>query len=92
MPAGSLCGRTDHKETRVPDPGKAYWTVNDIAEYLGVKPKSVREYKTRKDLPEPMDKVGQSSVWDPKAIIEWAESRPGSGACTDLQAKAPEGS
>jgi hypothetical protein len=61
-----------------------YWTIDDIAEYWGVAPQTIRTYRSRKrgELPEPDTKFGRSPVWKPATIIGF--KRPGQGKRTDL--------
>lgn len=67
-----------------PDPDADYWTMADIAEYLGVKLRSVHTYRLRGQKGEPgglpqEDKVlGRTPVWKPATILGW--ERPGQGA------------
>ncbi|MCP9947256.1 sigma-70 region 4 domain-containing protein [Actinomadura madurae] len=72
------------EDRRLGDPGKEYWTMADIAAYLGVTVETVRVYRSRgrDELPEEDDKFGQSPVWKPATVID--HQRPGQGARTDL--------
>lgn len=54
-----------------------YLTSADIAERLGVKIETVRQYKLRGDLPPPDDYVGRSPVWKDETIQAWERERPG---------------
>jgi hypothetical protein len=68
-----------------PDPDADYWTVADVAAYLGIKPETVRTYRSRNrgELP-PEDKMfGRSPVWKPATITAFA--RLGQGHRTDLE-------
>lgn len=66
------------------DPNADYWTINDVAEYWGVTPQTIRTYRSRRrgELPEPDAVFGRSPVWKPKTIIDF--ERPGQGKRTDL--------
>lgn len=72
-----------------------YWTMSDIAAYLGVKLKSVHTYRLRgkkeeeqevppaerRGLPKEDRMYGRTPVWKPQTIIKWQqEQRPGQGA------------
>lgn len=70
-------------ELPLADPRKAYWTIADVAAYLGIKEETVRTYRKRGWLPKEDDKFGQSPVWKPETIINF--KRPGQGARTDLK-------
>ncbi|MEU0521952.1 hypothetical protein [Streptosporangium sp. NPDC006007] len=68
------------------DPKAHYWTMVDIAEYLGVKLRSVHTCRLRGQKGEPGglpkgDKVlGRTPVWKPVRVIRWNEQeRPGQG-------------
>ncbi|MEU6034028.1 hypothetical protein ABZ801_01320 [Actinomadura sp. NPDC047616] len=52
------------------------WGVDEVADYLGVKPVSVHRYKSRGDMPEPTRYFGRSPAWKPEVIIEWVKERP----------------
>ncbi|WP_433233786.1 hypothetical protein [Actinomadura nitritigenes] len=66
------------------DRRKAYWSIEDVAAYWGVKPKTVREYRVRPGALPPADETfGRSPVWKPETIIGF--QRPGRGARTDLK-------
>ncbi|PSK96041.1 AlpA family transcriptional regulator [Murinocardiopsis flavida] len=60
-------------------------TVKDVAERLGVKPETVRQYKLRGDLPEPDGLAGRSPLWRAAAIEAWIASRRGHGWRKDDQ-------
>ena len=69
------------------DPAKEFWTVADVAAFLGVSADTVRVYRSRRrgELPQEDDRFGQSPVWRPLTILN--HKRPGQGARTDLQAQ-----
>lgn len=71
----------------MPDPAAPYWTAKDIAEYWNIKTATVHTYRTRKWLPEPDHRIGNSPVWYPQTIIEF--ERPGQGARTDRPDRPP---
>ncbi|WP_433225544.1 hypothetical protein [Actinomadura formosensis] len=53
------------------DPKKDWWTMDDIAAYWKVKPKTIRTYRTRDrgELPAEDGKFGATPVWKPKTVI-----------------------
>lgn len=76
------------------DSDASWWTMADIASYLGVKLRSVHTYRTRgikerasgvpeaerKGLPEEDKMFGRTPVWRPQTVIAWNENqRPGQG-------------
>lgn len=71
------------------DPEADFWTIEDVALHWGVKPETVRSYRSRKkgELPEADRMVGRTPVWHPATIV--AFQRPGRGARTDLTAQDP---
>jgi hypothetical protein len=72
-----------------PDPKADYWTLQDVADFYGIKYESARKERTRGHLP-PEDKLfGRSPVWRPATIIN--HPRPGQGARTDLRQEADGG-
>lgn len=56
-----------------------WWTIQDIATYLGIEESTVRSYRAQGRLPDPLRLVGRTPIWAPTAIIEWQKSRPGRG-------------
>lgn len=54
-----------------------YLTSADIADRLGVKVSTVRQYKLRGTLPPPDETIGRSPVWREETISAWIASRPG---------------
>ncbi|GAB3214295.1 helix-turn-helix transcriptional regulator [Marinactinospora thermotolerans] len=54
-------------------------STQDIADRLGVKVSTVRQYKLRGDLPAPLRTIGRSPVWRRETIEAWIASRPGQG-------------
>ncbi|MCC3652711.1 helix-turn-helix domain-containing protein [Streptomyces sp. S07_1.15] len=68
----------------MPDPNADYWTVQDVADHWGVKPQTIRAYRTRKrgELPKEDAVFGRSPVWKPATILNF--QRPGQGKRTDL--------
>ncbi|MFF7192678.1 helix-turn-helix transcriptional regulator [Streptomyces sp. NPDC008079] len=69
----------------MPDPEADYWTVTEVADYLGVTPETVRTYRSRKrgELP-PEDKMfGRSPAWKPATITRF--DRLGQGHRSDLE-------
>lgn len=61
-----------------------WWTVADVAAYLGIMPNSVRHYlRLRLPLRHPFPvedrRFGATLVWRPQTVIRWHEQRPGRG-------------
>jgi hypothetical protein len=57
-----------------------WWTVADVARYLGIKASTVRTYVSRGDMPPPDRKMGQRvNLWKPQTIIRWHAKRPRKG-------------
>lgn len=53
-----------------------WWTLDDVAEFLGVEPSTVRSYVVRGQIPEPDHRLGQRmSLWRPSTIRDWASMR-----------------
>jgi predicted DNA-binding transcriptional regulator AlpA len=67
----------------VPEPDELprdWWTVADVARYLGVKDSTVRTYVSRGDMPPPDRRMGQRvNLWKPQTIIRWNAKRPRKG-------------
>jgi transposase len=61
-----------------PDPADDWWTVPDVAAYLGVSEATVRRYRHRPrengGLPPEDRKFGQSPAWRPATITAWNET------------------
>ena len=57
-------------------------TTNEVAEFLGISPRTVASYAARGQMPTPAacSCCGHSPTWDRAAIETWSESRPGRGA------------
>jgi predicted DNA-binding transcriptional regulator AlpA len=62
-----------------PDPEADWWTMPDIASYIGVALSTVSSYRTRGQMPPPDQTIGRTPVWRPSRIIEWHQSRPRHG-------------
>ncbi|MGW5259666.1 hypothetical protein ACWEQG_01745 [Microbispora sp. NPDC004025] len=68
-----------------PDPDADYWTMQDIADYLGVQLRTVHTYRHRGakgeagGLPAEDKMMGRTPVWKPARIIRWDKDRPGQG-------------
>lgn len=72
-----------------PDPGAEWWTLGDVAAYLGVKLVTVHRYRKRPrekgGLPPEDYKIGRTPVYRPSTVIAWNKSeRAGRGTRTDL--------
>jgi len=61
-----------------------YLTVSDIAERIGVTPKTWTSWVARGKAPAPDYRLGRTPGWEPATIDEWIQRRPGRGARTDL--------
>ncbi|MDX3860057.1 MarR family transcriptional regulator [Streptomyces europaeiscabiei] len=55
----------------------AMWDTAAVAAFLGVQPKTVREYVARKTLPQPDGRLGRSLFWYERTIRNF--DRPGPG-------------
>lgn len=67
------------------DPAAQWWTIADVAAYLGVKEITARGYQGHRRLPSGDRMTGPTPAWNPSTVIAWNESgRPGRGARTDL--------
>lgn len=71
------------------DPAADWWTIDDVAAYLGVKPESARRYRGRPlergGLPAEDRMFGRTPAWKPQTVITWNEGqRAGQGARSDL--------
>lgn len=53
-----------------------WWTISDVATYLGIAPSTVRSYLARSQMPEPDRHIGRTAVWKPKTIRAWNSRRP----------------
>lgn len=64
------------------------WTIDDVADYLGVRPSSARgalsrmEVRARSFRPHPTSRRAQA-VYDPEQVKAAIAERPGKGARTD---------
>lgn len=65
--------------TTTPDPNAEWWTVSDIADYLGVETNTVSTYRARGQMPDADQQIGRTRVWKPRRIIDWHSNRPGRG-------------
>lgn len=69
------------------DPAADWWTMDDIAAYLGVAPATARRYRGREPehggLPPEDRMFGRTPAWRPATVTAW--KRPGQGARTDLR-------
>lgn len=53
-----------------------WWTVEDVASYLGISSSTVRAYVVRDQMPAPDRRMGRMQLWRPKTIRTWHEKRP----------------
>lgn len=62
-----------------------------VRQYLAESQKTSKKGRfVKHPFPEPAGRAGRSPIWDPDqedAIREWARTRPGAGARTDLRKK-----
>lgn len=59
-------------------------TLMDFAAEMGVEPATVRGYKVRGELPEPVGFVGRIPVWTRAQMKRYVKQRPGQGFRRDL--------
>jgi hypothetical protein len=83
------CRLVTDKDAPLGDPSAEWWTLDDIAAYLGVKPATARRYRMpdrgKGSLPAEDRMFGRTPAWKPATIIAWNEQeRLGQGARTDL--------
>jgi predicted DNA-binding transcriptional regulator AlpA len=54
-----------------------YLTTKQVAELLGVQPKTVRQYlwRERDNFPEPDERVGPLPLWKKETIEKWRKQR-----------------
>lgn len=53
-----------------------YLTTKDVAELLGVQPKSVRQYRWRdEEFPAPDEHAGPMPLWKEETIERWRKNR-----------------
>jgi predicted DNA-binding transcriptional regulator AlpA len=53
-----------------------WWTVDQVAAYLGVGPSTVTSYRARGQMPAPDRYFGRTPVWRAETIREWHSRRP----------------
>lgn len=61
--------------------------ITQICEQYGIKPATWRAYVARGQAPQPQgfDPDTGRRDWSAEAVAQWAATRPGSGARTDLR-------
>lgn len=83
---GYPCVLVTDKDAPLADPGADWWTMDDVAAYLGIAPESARRYRSRSlargGLPKEDRMFGRTPAWKPATITAW--KRPGRGARSDL--------
>lgn len=52
-----------------------WWTVRDVAAYLGIAESTVRAYLVRGQMPPTDRRLGKSHLWQPTTIRAWAPTR-----------------
>lgn len=68
------------------DPAKTWWTIADVAAHYGVKPQTIRVYRTVPGkLPDPDETINRSPLWKPATIQGWKIPGPGRGYRSDLK-------
>ena len=68
-----------HQLSEHPSSDAEWWTTNEVAAYLGVRPATVSTYRMRGQMPAPDHKLGRTQLWRPRTIIEWSRDRPSRG-------------
>jgi len=70
-----------HRVRRVPspDPDADWWSIEDIATYLGVAPSTVSSYRSRGQMPAAERHFARTPVWRPATITAWHAQRRGKG-------------
>jgi Helix-turn-helix domain len=62
-----------------------WWTVANVARYLGIRPSTVRTYVSRGDMPPRDRRMGQRvNLWKPQTIIRWNAKRPRKGERSNI--------
>lgn len=56
-----------------------YWTIRQVAEFLGITESSVSAYNSTGEMPAPDKRYGRTPLWRPETIREWHASRPRKG-------------
>lgn len=57
--------------------GVEYWSVQEVAAYVGVTDSTIRSYAARDLMPKPDLPVGRTPLWLPETIKKWKAERPG---------------
>lgn len=60
------------------------WDADNVAAFLGVKTGTIWSYVARDAFPEPVARVGRTSVWSEPVVMAWYVTRPGQGSRSDL--------
>lgn len=58
-----------------PDLTAEWWTVHEVAAYLGVARNTVHAYRSRSQMPEPDQRYGKTDMWRPATITAWHATR-----------------
>jgi len=56
-----------------------WWTISDVANYLGIGRGTVSTYHARGQMPPCDHRIGNHPVWRPHTITTWRARRPGRG-------------
>lgn len=62
-----------------PDDNARWWSVTEVATYLGVQRSTVSAYLGREQMPKPDTYIGGKPGWSPATIKAWHQNRPGRG-------------
>lgn len=61
------------RPARQHDTGDELWTIEDVADYFKVTPRTIREWRDiEATFPQPLDLPGRSVRWYRPDIAEWA--------------------
>lgn len=58
-----------------PDLNAEWWTVHEVAAYLGVARNTVHAYRARNQMPAPEQQYGKTWLWRPATITAWHANR-----------------
>ncbi|MCR9128619.1 MAG: helix-turn-helix domain-containing protein [Alphaproteobacteria bacterium] len=63
---------TNHNQTTQPEP---YVSLNDAAEFLGLKPSTLRKWRERGEVPFPCYNIGRRIAFKLSEVDTWARSQ-----------------
>jgi len=52
-----------------------YWTLQEVAERLGLSEGTVSGYRSRGRMPKPDQQFGRTPLWKPETIAAWRMSQ-----------------